>query len=61
MSKKVSEQERIERVEELQRRATELANDIRVCSNETGEHLSVRLMYDGCQELGWMCGIEVRR
>ena len=48
-----------DKLDQIKKKAAELARDIQVYSNLTGEELDVKLDYYGCKELGWVCRIEV--
>ena len=48
-----------DKLDQIKKKAAELARDIQVYSNLTGEELGVKFDYYGCKELGWVCKFEV--
>ena len=48
-----------DKLDQIKKKAAELARDIQSHSNLTGEELAVKFDYYGCKELGWVCRFEV--
>lgn len=49
-----------DKLDQIKKKAAELARDIQVYSNENQDTLCVDFDYYGCRELGWVCRIEVK-